>query len=350
MVLRTFGAFDNEAFTVVSGPGGLPTGSPIINNSSTPVNTIFEFSSGFPVQVITLNDTNGPPNDNVFNDDDEDNHVITDGGNLVGTGTEVESESFHFVRELDSNGVPFGPEIQITVFSQNGQTSNIWGMSTDTPLTDGAQYIKVGGSNNGSSEYEDFVCFTAGTMITTREGEKRIEDICVGDRVVTRDNGVQTVRWIGSRHLAMPQSSKQWHLSPVRIKAGALGNGLPVRDTVFSPNHRILLSHPEIELISGHGEVFAEAKKLVGKNGIEADRVSQVTYFHMMFDQHEVVLSNDMWSESFLPGPVAVGNLDANQRNELFDVFPELNTPFGPESVLAARPSAHKAEVALWHA
>jgi hypothetical protein len=194
MVSRTFGAFDNEAFTVVSGPSGLPAGSPIINNSSTPIDTIFEFSSGFPVQVITLDDLNAPPGDDVFNDDDESNHIITDGAGLVGNGTQVESESFHFVRELDANGVPFGPEIQITVFSQNGQTSNIWGMSTDTPLTDGAQYIKVGGSNNGTSEYEDFVCFTKGTFLTTSNGPRQIEDLREGDKVLTRDNGMQEIR------------------------------------------------------------------------------------------------------------------------------------------------------------
>lgn len=350
MVLRTFGAFDNDAFTVVSSPGGLSTGSPIINNSSTPIDTIFEFSSGFPIQVITLDDLNSAPNDDIFNDDDESNHIITDGGNLVGNGTEVESESYHFVRELDSNGVPFGPEIQITVFSQNGQTSNIWGMSTDTPLNDGAQYIKVDGSNNGSSGYEDFVCFTEGTFLATSRGPRLIETLRVGDKVLTRDNGLQEIRWIGSRHLTAPLSCAAWHLTPVRIKAGSLGEGLPLRDTVYSPNHRILLNDPTLVLISGHYEIFAEAKKLVGKQGITQDPVSQVTYYHMMFDQHEVVLSNEMWSESFLPGPIAVGNLNANQRTELFEVFPELSNTAGLEGFEAARPFANKSELVLWHA
>lgn len=348
MVLRTFGAFDNEAFTVVSGPGGLAAGSPIINNSNTPVNTIFEYSGGFPVQVITLDDQNPAPNDDVFNDDDEANHIITDGSGLVGNGTQVESESYHFVRQLDANGVPFGPEIQITVFSQNGQTSNIWGMSTDTPLVDGARYIKVGGSNNGTSGYEDFVCFTKGTFLSTDTGPRLIETLQVGDKVLTRDNGVQEIRWIGARRLSVPNATAAWHLTPVRIAAGSLGDGVPARDTVYSPNHRILLNTPDLVLISGHDEVFAEAKKLVGKAGITQAAVPEVTYYHVMFDQHEVVLSNEMWSESFLPGPVAVGNLNDTQQAELFEVFPELDTPKGPAEFIAARPFAHKAEVALW--
>ena len=67
-------------------------------------------------------------------------------------------------------------------------------MSTDTPLTDGAQYIKVGGSNNGTSEYEDFVCFTKGTFLTTSNGPRQIEDLREGDKVLTRDNGMQEIR------------------------------------------------------------------------------------------------------------------------------------------------------------
>ena len=350
MVLRTFGAFDNESFTVASGSTGLPVGSPIINNSSTPINTVFEFSSGFPVQVKTLDDLNAAPSDDVFNDDDESNHIITDGGNLVANGTEVESESYHFVRELDTNGNPTGPVIQITVFSQNGQTTNIWGMSTSAPLTDGAQYIKVNGSNNGTSGYEDFVCFTAGTILSTARGPRRIEDLCEGDKILTRDNGMQEIRWIGSRHLTVPPLMAQWHLTPVRVKAGALGEGLPVRDTVFSPNHRILLNTPDFVLLTGHDEVFAQAKKLVGKPGISQVPVDQVTYYHIMFDRHEVVLSNEMWSESFLPGPMAVGNLNSDQRAELFDLFPELNNGPGNKSFESARPFANKSEVVLWHA
>jgi hypothetical protein len=150
--------------------------------------------------------------------------------------------------------------------------------------------------------------------------------------------------------LDAPHSNVRWHLTPVRIKAGSLGQGLPVRDTVYPPNHRILLDTPDLVLISGHYEVFAEAKKLVGKQWITQDSVAEVTYYHIMFDQHEVVLSNEMWSESFLPGPMAVGNLNANPRAEVFKLFPDLKTAAGPADFAAARPFANKSEVALWQA
>ncbi|MEL7091185.1 MAG: Hint domain-containing protein [Pseudomonadota bacterium] len=330
----------------MSSPGSLPTGSPIINNSNTPVGTIFEYSDGFPVQVITLDDLNGPPQNDFFNDDDEENHIITDGAGLVADGTEVESESFHFVRALDDNGDPTGPVITITVFSQNGQTSNIWGMAADNVLVDGVQYIKTGGSNNGTSEYEDFICFTPGTLVATDRGERRIETLRRGDRVITRDNGFQTIRWVGSRTLTRRPDMRAL-LRPVRIKAHALGDRLPERDIVLSPNHRVLWQRTDMLLFSGHSEVFASAKSLVGAPGITRAAVDTVTYVHIMFDQHEVILADGMWSESFFPGPVALGTLHLEQRKELLQIFPELEQAGAGHGFTLARPDARGFEVAM---
>ncbi len=326
MVLRTFGAFDNEAFTVDPGSPFMTPGSPVINNSSTPVGTIFTYQAGFPSQQITLDDSSSNPD--LFNDDDEDNHVITDGGTLVANGTEVESESYHYLRLLDENGIPTGPRITITVFSQNGQTSNIWGMASDSPLIPGARYVKVGGSNNGTSLYDSFVpCFTSGTRIVTPSGERPVEALRVGDRVVTRDNGLQRVRWIGRRQLAGAALRADPGKRPILIRKGAMGNGLPERDIALSPNHRLLLARAGTEMLYGAHEVLAAAKDLTARPGIgRAEPPAGVTYVHMMFDRHEVVMSNGIWSESFLPGEMAMDGLDRAQQREILCLFPELAT------------------------
>jgi len=347
MVLRTFGAFDNEAFTIDPNSPRGTTGDPIINNSNVQVGTIFQFNAGYPSQIITLDDTSR--NTNVFDDDREDDHVITDGGTLVANGTEVESESYHYMRQLDANGDPFGPRITLTVFSQNGQTSNIWGMATDTPLVPGARYVKVGGSNNGDSEYETFVpCFTLGTGIVTRQGERRIEDLRVGDQVITRDNGMQEIRWVGKCALKASALKADRSKRPVRIAKGALGQGMPLQDLYFSPNHRILMTNDENSLLFGEREVFAAAKDLVGRSGVSRATTAGVTYVHVLFDQHETVMSDGVWSESFLPGDMAMKGLERAQQNEIFDLFPELaqatgRAAYGPARRILRR---HEAEVA----
>lgn len=345
MVLRSFAAFDNEAFVISDeSPSGTP-GTPIINNSNTPVGRIFEFNAGFPYQTITLDDTSGTPDQ--FNDDDEDNHTITNGGSLVANGTNVESESYHYLRLLDDDGDPVGPRITITVFSQNGVTQNIWGMASDTPLTPGAKYVKVGGSNNGTSLYSTFVpCFTSGARIATRLGERRIEDLRIGDQVVTRDNGFQEIRWIGTCQLGAEALRADRSKRPIHIRKDTFGAGVPERDIRFSPNHRVLLAQPETALLFGDSEVLAAAKNLLSRPGIDRDPPRGVTYVHLLFDRHETIMSDGLWSESFLPGDVAMSGLNMAQQREIYDLFPGLRDGSDRMAFKPARRILRRHEVA----
>jgi hypothetical protein len=96
MVPRQFAALDNEAFVVDPSSPNLAAGSPIINNSSTPVGTIFSFTGGFEYRSIVLEDTSSQPD--IFNEDRSGEHQITEGRSLVANGTQIESESYHFLR------------------------------------------------------------------------------------------------------------------------------------------------------------------------------------------------------------------------------------------------------------
>lgn len=326
MVQRQFAAFDNDAFTVSDTSPRLTPGSSIINNSSTPVGTIFEFTGGFEYQSIILEDTSSEPD--IFNDDEEGQHVITEGRGLVANGTEVESESYHYVRALDDNGNPTGPQITITVFSQNGQTSNIWGMASDTELLEGVRYVKVGGSNNGDSEYESFVpCFTPGSMVSTPTGLIRVQDLRVGDRVMTRDNGLQDIRWIGRKDLTRAALSADARFRPIRIRKGALGDGMPMTDMMVSPNHRMLITGPQLAVNFGEEEMLVAAKHLVGLPGVEMVDARDVSYLHLLCDRHEVLMVDAVWTESFQPGDYAMNGLATEQSDEVFSLFPELRNP-----------------------
>ena len=318
MVEKTFGARDNEALTIdSSSPSGTP-GSPIINNSDTPVGTIFEFHGGFPNLTLTLEDTSA--NTDVFDDDAASDHVITDGQGIVSDGANVESESLHIVRALDTDGNPTGPEITITVFSQGGVTQDIWGMASDLPLQPGTRYVKTGGSNAGDSAYDSFVpCFAAGTMILTPSGERRVETIGIGDLVVTKDRGARPVRFVARRALRFPQAPE--HLKPVLIAAGSLDGTRPRRDLCISPQHRMALQSDDGR------EVLCLAKGLTRLPGVRIKAgCRRVDYVHLLFDRHEIIFAEGTATESFRPGPVAVGSMEAGIRRELFEIFPELRS------------------------
>ncbi|WP_417472216.1 Hint domain-containing protein [Leisingera sp.] len=213
-------------------------------------------------------------------------------------------------------------------------------------------FFDAEGHATGSAEFYEIErvvvpCFTPGTLIATPDGERRVEELKVGDRVITRDNGIQEIRWIGTRALAAADLADAEHLQPVLIRQGALGNGLPERDMMVSPNHRVLIANDKTALYFEDREVLVAAKHLTGLDGVDQVATSQVTYIHFMFDQHEVVLSDGAWTESFQPGDHSLRGLDNAQRNELFALFPELQSEQGRISYAAARRALRKHEAHL---
>src|SRR5690606_23699943 len=109
-------------------------------------------------------------------------------------------------------------------------------------------------------------------------------------------------------------------LQPILIKQGALGHGLPERDMMVSPNHRLLIASDRTQLYFDEHEVLVAAKHLVGSEGIHAVEAIGVTYLHFLFDRHEVVLSNGAWTESFQPGDRTLKGMGNAQRHEIFQL------------------------------
>jgi len=177
----------------------------------------------------------------------------------------------------------------------------------------------------------DFVpCFVAGTRLATPEGWRPIETLSVGELVMTQDHGLEPIRWIGQT-----TCTAEGALAPIRIRAGALGQGLPVRDLLVSPQHRMLLRSRIAERMTGAREVLVPAKKLLDLPGIDvADDLQTVTYLHMMFDEHEIIFAEGALTESLLPGPQAMAALGAEAEAELRALFPDLTA----RGAVSARP------------
>jgi hypothetical protein len=191
-------------------------------------------------------------------------------------------------------------------------------------------------------------CFTAGTLIDTKDGRVKVEDLRAGDLVLTRDNGYLPLTWVGGKSVNARDLANNAELAPVRIAAGALGVDLPDRDMLVSPQHRMLISGPRAELMFGEHEVLVPAIHMVGLPGITREEKA-VTYMHIMFDHHEIVRADGAWTESFQPGEHTIAGLEAGQRAELLSLFPELGREDGRQAYVAARMSLkhHEARALL---
>ncbi len=218
---------------------------------------------------------------------------------------------------------------------------------------DGTQYVffpdqpEADGPVNGVLKVAEgdgslVICFCAGTQVLTPDGEVPVERLRPGDRVITRDHGAQPVRWVGITRLTPGPE-----MAPVLVRAGALGPGRPAKDLRVSPQHRLLLSGPEVALVAGASEVLVPAVHLVDGDSILREEVEgPVTYVHVMFDRHEVIWSEGQPSESFHPGTRGMAALDAPVRRELLALFPDLSrdpASYGP----TARPALRRHEARL---
>ncbi|RJE82777.1 hemolysin [Paracoccus onubensis] len=179
------------------------------------------------------------------------------------------------------------------------------------------------GANRQTWDY--VTCFTPGTLIETAGGAKPIETLQSGDVVLTRDNGLQPIRWIGSRKIDSATLEAAPNLRPIRIKAGSLGANTPGSDLIVSPQHRVLVRSKIAQRMFGTNEVLVAAKQLLEIEGIEiAGDIHEVEYFHFMFDCHEIVFSNGAETESLYTGPVALRSVSPESRKEILSLFPEL--------------------------
>ncbi len=167
-------------------------------------------------------------------------------------------------------------------------------------------------------------CFTTGTLIATDNGEVAVEKLRPGDLILTRDHGLRALRWIGMRRLSGRFLLDNPHLRPILVRKGAFGGGMPERDTMISPNNRLPLSDTQAGFLSRRKEEMVPIKNLIDHRGVQQIDTLGITYVHLMFHRHQVVAANGFWAECFKTGDYSLNAIGNSQRNEVFEIFPEL--------------------------
>ena len=138
-------------------------------------------------------------------------------------------------------------------------------------------------------------CFTAGTKIIGCGGEVLVENIKIGDLILTADHGFQPVRWVGRRHVSSEDLRRYPQLRPYVIAQGAFGNQ---RDLRVSPQHGMARRMQGEETLLRAKNVGAVLGEEIAHRDTDCD---DVVYFHIMFDQHELVFAEGALTEAYFP-------------------------------------------------
>ena len=183
-----------------------------------------------------------------------------------------------------------------------------------------------GGNSTTGPETGGVICFTPGTRIETPAGPRPVEHLQEGDHVQTRDGGAQEIQWIGSRRMSGARLFAMPHLRPIRIRAGALGVDRPDAELLVSPEHRLLIRGEVSRSLFNTPEVLVAARDLVNAGNVTVDMaLREVTYYHVMLEQHHVLWANGIETESFHPASTALTTLDAQDRARLLALHPGLD-------------------------
>lgn len=281
--------------------------------------------------------------------DKNDNQIVTlvDNGNISGTltfefwGKDAPTESgagaggddqFHF--DLSGFDDDFSIKIKsfdsldcfiftnFDSFSQSGTVTTI-----NYTGSDGLSHTITIDANsaNGTGVACVIPCFARGTQILTDKGERTVEALCAGDKVICVDGQAREIRWVGGREMDAATLNEHPEARPIRFRQGSLGKGLPNRDLRLSPQHRILLDDWRAELLFGEQEVLVSAKALINDKDIQPEyNCISVEYFHILLDSHDTIFANGVASETLMPAEMANYALSPEARDEILLIFPEL--------------------------
>jgi len=234
-------------------------------------------------------------------------------GLAVGSGTLI---SAGFISKAAASGRHSAPP-QCLPPASTGASSG------EGPLSSpGSPPVSVGGSTgglggSGGSPGSSAICFLKGTRITTDQGAVAIEDLSIGDRILTHRGNFQVLKWIG-RTTYKKDSNTNWNnkVKPVCIKRSAIGSNVPNRDLYVSPAHALFLDG-----------VLISAKQLINHITIEfaeIEHTDRIEYFHLEFDSHEVIYAENALAESF----------QALRQREMFANFGEYGRLYADEDVM----------------
>jgi hypothetical protein len=161
--------------------------------------------------------------------------------------------------------------------------------TTGIGVTGGLTQASFHLGDDGKGGLAIIACYAAGTRIATTRGEVAVEALTLDDQVLTAESGPSAIRWIGHRSIDLTRHATPERVQPIRVRAGAFGEGLPRRDLMLSPDHAVFVEG-----------VLIPIKHLANGHSIAPLSVQSVTYFHVELAHHEIMLAEGLPAESYL--------------------------------------------------
>ena len=252
-----------------------------------------------------------------------------------GDATNFNGVAFHQGVSLTQDGTTYSfvsfDDTSSTITAQSGPAAGDTSVDVGQAPRGSSLETTDGGQTYFTQDTPDagnVTCLVKGTWIRSVDGPVKVEDLKIGTQVLTFDGEAKPLRRIFAQSVDAETLASEPKMSPIRITAGALGAGLPSEDLLVSRQHRMVVSSQISGRMMAQEDVLVPALRLTALPGIFADEtLSTVTYYHLLFDAHEVIFANDAPTESFFLGAEALSALPPDALTELREIFPDLTLP-----------------------
>ncbi|PIE07346.1 MAG: hypothetical protein CSA74_08170 [Rhodobacterales bacterium] len=208
------------------------------------------------------------------------------------------------------------------------------------------------GSGTGTIAASQFAVSGIGpsSVVETARGPVLARDLRLGDKLVTRDKGLQPLRWIGESAVAYGSPAEETaapRRGPVRIRAGAAGSNPDAGNLVLAPGQRLLVRGRLNELLFATDEVMAAAGDLTHLDGIDIVPRDTGRWVHLLLDSHELLRVNGLWMESFAPDMWSLRVAWPEHWHQITEAMPRLKYDAATASYVGARLSLDAREARL---
>lgn len=241
-----------------------------------------------------------------------------------GSSTTTDLDRVDLFAQFGSIANSFGSGVHYAILEDpSGQQYILFSSSFDfSRIIGGSLTLTEQGDAPGNMALEGILCFARGTLLATPKGEIAVENLRVGTKLRTYQGGLTTARFIAHTHVSAPMLRNHPKLAPMRIKAGALGAGLPLQDLLVSRQHRILLQSRVAERVIGQTDTLVPAIHLTQKNRIEPETPEGgISYYHILTDHHQILIANGAPCESLYIGEQTESFLCKTDRDEIERLF-----------------------------
>jgi hypothetical protein len=230
----------------------------------------------------------------VAGDDDLTRSEAQSGFSVTGNATGANGQTITVeIRDLADNHLVDSRTATVTSgswtanFPGNEAISGTDSYSIHASVSDAAGNL---GTADHAYTTDSTVCFMPGTRILTPEGETAVEALKAGDLVTTADGEATPIRWMG-RQTVSRLFADPLRVLPIRITQGALGENMPSRDLLVSPDHALLVDG-----------VLIQAGALVNGASIvrETNVPERFTYYHVELADHSLILAENTPAETFI--------------------------------------------------